>query len=120
YLEYIDLADQDDISLLKIVHDIKEESHQYDLIKLLKLYQSKNQRSESLTSAFMRNIKFKSFLNEFLSDKNLDPNEKVLVFTHNNYIRLATSELVNDTLSDYPEDGYIPNNLDIFSINIHK
>jgi len=91
--------------------------------ELSAFYSDKKVRPESLKKLFLRNLKFKDFLNSYLNEKghpNLDIDEKVLVYTHSNFIQTSNSKMAYslEKIDNFPEDSYKPDNCEVISIFI--
>ncbi len=97
----------------------------------LRIYKKK---PESLTHMFNRNLRCKELfsrisekLNKIKNEKDfsdlkfeIDKDEKVLVYTHSAFIKIATSNLAYEMkeIDKYPVDSFVINNCEIISMNI--
>ena len=96
------------------------EENMTNIINLMKKNFDTKKESEDLNTLYRRSTKFKEFLKEFLLEKGLEEDEKVLVFTHSTLIQMSTSEMVY-TISDIqkmPQDAYFPSNCEGLTIKI--
>ena len=75
-------------------------------------------RPETFNSLLHRTLLFKNFLKEFIIEKKIPENEKILIFTHAGFIRMSSSNIVSllDNLTDFPTDGFVPGNCECISI----
>lgn len=90
-------------------------------IELNLLYAKKKIRPESIKRMFLRNLEFKEYLNKFFKENGHPWNikeEKVLVYTHSNYIQTANSKMAYglEKMDHFPEDSYKPLNCEVISI----
>ena len=125
FIEYLDNLN------INIIKNIKQEflnninnknKIKENLINLIKLENKKFKKLESLNHLFYRNLQFKKYLrNKYSLDKNI--NNKVLIITHSNFIKISTSQLIynlKDAGKYFPKDSYQAKNCEILSININN
>jgi len=102
-----------------LIRQIKSSPEEGQISKFLGAFWQHGCRPETFKSLLNRTILFKNYLKEFIKDKQLKDNEKVLIFTHAGFIRMSSSKLASltDILSDFPTDGYVPKNCEGVVIN---
>jgi len=125
FIDYIDsLKDERDIK--DLLSKLREEDNykNIDLMDDLKTklsaeYDEKKIRPESIKKMFFRNLEFKNYLKLFLDKKDLNL-DKILVFTHSNFIQASNSKKAYklDKMDIFPDDSYKPNNCEIISMFI--
>jgi broad specificity phosphatase PhoE len=125
FLEFVDNYDPNtQPEIKKIVDEIAKTSNNEAIINLIKIFLNLNKKPESFNSLFKRTVRFKKHLSDLMSENGFDVKnkneEKILVFTHSNYERMATSRKAYDinNLQNFPEDCYKPNNCEIMTMNI--
>jgi bisphosphoglycerate-dependent phosphoglycerate mutase len=127
YLDFIDTL-LDEEKVINIKKRMRENDNyknnklmQNLAIELSVFYSEREKRPETLRKLFERNLKFKLYLKEFLNkNTQLKENEKVVVYTHSNFIMLSISKICFslDIIETFPDDCYKPNNCEIISIFI--
>lgn len=129
FIDYIDsLRDEEYVKELfeKIRHP--ENFLQGELMDNLNIelnlyYVKKGIRPESIKRMFHRNIEFKEYLKNFIKEKGNpreDNEEKVLIYTHSNYIQTANSKMAYtlERMDYFPEDSYKPENCEVITMFI--
>lgn len=125
FIDYIDnFKEQENCYANELIKQIRDEQKYVDksyesiekhLLDLSIFAASKNKRPESITNMFKRNLKFKDYIRSLEIPKY---DEKILVYTHSCFIQISTSKQAYtlDTIRDFPEDTYKPQNCEIISI----
>ena len=75
---------------------------------------------ETLNHCFYRSLNFKKFIkNKYKNDLN-NNEKKIIVVTHSDYVRLASSKKAfdNEAIKNFPDDGILLKNCECLSIYI--
>ena len=115
---YFDYVNNEIVETQKeLVRQIKEAPESGQINQFLGAFWSHGVRPETFNHLLSRTTEFKKFLLQFIKDKPLKENEKVLLFTHLGFIRMSTSVTANesDNLIDFPTDGFYPRNCESVS-----
>jgi bisphosphoglycerate-dependent phosphoglycerate mutase len=129
FMKFMDNLEQDEEGEFhQIFSNLRNEEHyqskNYKILdeslqQLSKLANNKDLRPESLKYLFNRNLKFKEFLElEKLKDNNVNNEEKILVYTHSNFIKISTSVKAYDmnSIEKFPDDSNIIKNCEIITM----
>lgn len=107
-------------SLKELVTQIKFSTKDGLISQFLDIFWKNGVRPETFNSLLSRTKTFKNFLNEFIKEKQIPENEKILVFTHGGFIKMSTSNIVSSSekILNFPEDGYAAKNCETISITL--
>jgi bisphosphoglycerate-dependent phosphoglycerate mutase len=90
------------------------------LVELSLIATANHGRPETLNNVFRRNLEFKDMLKKLVAEE-VKEGEKILVYTHSLYIKVATSRsaYTTDHIKEMPSDGYKVYNCGVIAMNIN-
>jgi len=120
---YFDFVDHPIVETqTELIHQIKENPENGQISKFLGAFWKHGLRPETFSSLLNRTISFKNYLIDFIKEKRLSENEKILIFTHLGFITMSTSNTVSilNNITEFPRDGFCPRNCEAISCVIEN
>jgi broad specificity phosphatase PhoE len=121
FLDFIDNYDKNDKEVIDIIGQLYEESTYDNLVNLMEHFKKQGKKPESLKSAYNRGLNFKNYLKGFINRHFLLKSDKVLIVTHQNFLKISNTvgaySKLEDVTNSVQDDDV--GNLEIFSININ-
>jgi broad specificity phosphatase PhoE len=100
-----------------LINEIKKSPSPGLISRFLGAFWQHGYRPETFNHLLSRSNAFKKYLIEFVKEKQLKDNEKIIIFTHLGFIRMSTSTKASpsENLTEFPLDGFCPKNCESVS-----
>jgi phosphohistidine phosphatase SixA len=120
FLRWVDSCTDDNTYLKDLINKMKINCTDSLLEEFASYHMKIKVRPESYKTMFYRNLEFKDYLKDFLTDYKLDDSEKLVIFTHSSFSQISTSKLAYgmEKIDTLPLDSYKPSNCEIITMNI--